>query len=327
MRFRLLSLVALIAAAPVLLAQTSQVTQATQTPVWQPPATLTTLYLWPNGAPGEPTHPAPETNAAISHLVAGKHYIRLTNVSDPTLTLYPAEGNNTGAAVLDFPGGSYKILALNIEGTEICHWLNSIGVNCILVKYRVPDSGPYPQYSAALQDAQRAMGLVREHAAEWHIDPQRIGVIGFSAGGNLAAQLSTHFDHRVYAPIDAADKLSCRPDFAMLIYPAYIAEANDLNQARPAFQVTANTPPAFLVQAEDDPVHVENAIDYFLLLKNAGVPAQLHLYAHGGHGYGLRPITQSVSVNDVPDTNTTPLPISHWPQLAAAWMRTIGVLK
>ncbi len=318
MRLRLFALAALIALTSNLFAQS---------PVWQPPANLITLHLWPHRAPGETAHSAAEANAAISHLVAGRHYIRLTNVSDPTLTLYPARNHNTGAAVLAFPGGSYKILALNIEGTEICHWLNSIGVNCILVKYRVPDSGPYPRHAAALQDAQRAMGLVRLHAAAWHIDPHRIGVIGFSAGGNLVAQLSAHFQKRVYTPIDDADKLNCRPDFAMLIYPAYIPEPGNLNQARPTFHITARTPPSFLVQAEDDPVHVENSIDYFLLLKRAGVPAQLHVFAYGGHGYGLRSITQSVSVNDVPAANNIPLPITHWPFLAAAWMRSIGVLN
>jgi len=318
MRLRQLALAALLAVSPALFAQS---------PVWQPPANLTTLHLWPNGAPGESAHPASEANAAMSHLVAGRHYIRLTNVSDPTLTFYPAKGHNTGAAVLAFPGGSYKILALNIEGTEICHWLNSIGVNCILVKYRVPDSGPYPQHAAALQDAQRAMGLVREHAAAWHIDPHRIGIIGFSAGGNLVAQLSTHFQKRMYTPVDKADSLSCRPDFAMLIYPAYIPQPDNLNQPRPTFHVTANAPPSFLVQAEDDPIHVENSIDYFLLLKHAGVPAQLHIFSHGGHGYGLRPIRQSVSVNDVNPPSRRPLPITHWPSLAATWMRSIGMLK
>jgi acetyl esterase/lipase len=177
-----------------------------------------------------------------------------------------------------------------------------------------------------LQDAQRAMGLVRLHARAWHIDPNRVGVIGFSAGGNLVAQLSTHFQKRVYTPIDAADQLSCRPNFAMLIYPAYIPQPTNLNQPRPAFHVTANTPPSFLVQAENDPIHVENSIDYFLLLKHAGVPAQLHIFARGGHGYGLRPIHKSISVTETTPPSREPLPITHWPSLAAAWMHSLGVL-
>ena len=317
MRLRLLALAALLAVTPVLLAQS---------PVWQPPPGHITLQLWPHGAPGEPPHPPPEVNAAPG-LVAGRTVTRITNISDPTLTLYKPSGHSTHTGVLVFPGGSYKVLAINLEGTEVCHWLNSLGVNCILVKYRVPNSGPYPRYSAALQDAQRAMGLVREHARAWHIDPNRIGVIGFSAGGNLAAQLSTHYRKRIYKPIDSADKLSCRPDFTMLIYPAYIPQPNNLLKARPTFHVTSNTPPAFLVQAEDDPVHVENVVDYFMLLKHAGVPAQMHIFAYGGHGYGLRPVTQSTYIHDVPASNKTPLPISHWPSLAAAWLHSSHILK
>ena len=189
------------------------------------------------------------------------------------------------------------------------------------------NTGPYPKSAAALQDAQRALGLVREHAAAWHIDPHRIGVIGFSAGGYLAAALSTNYQKRLYTPIDAADKLSCRPDFAMIIYPGYIAVADENMKLNSAIHVTKNTPPAFLVQAEDDPVHVENVIDYFLALKHAGVPAEMHIYAYGGHGYGLRPVTHSTDVHDVPDSNNTPLPITHWPSLAAKWLHTIGILK
>jgi len=191
----------------------------------------------------------------------------------------------------------------------------------------VPRTGPYPRSSVALQDAQRAMSLAREHAAAWHIDPHRIGVIGFSAGGSLAATLSTHYQKRVYTPIDAADKLSCRPDFTMLIYPAYLANPRDHLNLNPAIDVTPDTPQAFLVQAEDDPVHVENVIDYFLALKHAGVHAEMHIYTYGGHGYGLRPITQSNFVHDVPASNRTPLPISHWPSLAATWLHSIGILK
>jgi len=186
--------------------------------------------------------------------------------------------------------------------------LNSSAIASILVKYRVPGSGPYPKSSAALQDAQRALGMVRSRAAEWHIDPHRIGVLGFSAGGHLAAALSTHFDRRLYDPIDAADGLSCRPDFAVIVYPGYLALADQNFAPNPDIQVTAQTPPTFIVQAEDDPVHVENAVVYFLALKKAKVPAELHVYAEGGHGYGLR---------------RTALPVTTWPQSVEAWLRTL----
>ena len=241
----------------------------------------------------------------------GKGVIRIGNVSNPTLTLYTPKKKNTGAAVVVFPGGGYRILAIDLEGTEVCDWLTSKGITCILVKYRVPEPGPYPQSSAPLQDAQRAFGMVRSHAAEWHIDPNRIGVLGFSAGAHLAAALSTHFDQRLYDPIDAADKLSCRPDFAVIVYPGYLALADQNFAANPDIHPTDQTPPTFLVQAEDDTVHVENAVVYFLALKNAKVPAELHIYAQGGHGYGLR---------------RTELPVTTWPQSVEIWLHTIHVL-
>src|ERR1700727_1293031 len=196
-----------------------------QKPAWQPAPGHLTLDLWPHGAPGAVANSAPEVNTttAKDNLIAGKPVIRLGNVSTPTLTVYSPKQKNTGAAVVVFPGGAYHILAIDLEGTEVCDWLNSAGITCVLVKYRVPDSGPYPKSSAALQDAQRALGIVRSHAVEWHVDTNRIGVLGFSAGGHLSAALSTHFDQRLYDPIDAADQLSCRPDFAVFIYPGYLA--------------------------------------------------------------------------------------------------------
>jgi acetyl esterase/lipase len=180
-----------------------------------------------------------------------------------------------------------------------------------LLKYRVPDSGPYPKSPAALQDAQRALGLVRQHATEWGIDPNRIGVLGFSAGGHLAAAISNHFEERLYPPVDAADKLSCRPDFAVVVYPGYLALSEKSFAPNADILPTANTPPAFIVQAEDDPVHVENAVAYFMALKNAKVPAELHIYAQGGHGYGLR---------------RNELPVTTWPQSVETWLRTIKML-
>ena len=246
------------------------------------------------------------------NLIAGKPLIRLGNVSTPTITLYkPAKANGAVPAVVVFPGGGYHILAIDLEGTEVCDWLNEAGLACVLLKYRVPDSGPYPKSSAALQDAQRAMGLARQHADEWGIDPKRVGVLGFSAGGHLAAAVSTHFDKRLYDRVDAADDLSCRPDFAVVIYPGYLALQDQNMATNPEIKPAADTPPTIIVQAEDDPVHVENATNYFLQLKNVKVPAELHIYADGGHGYGLRRTSQ---------------PVTAWPLLVEKWLHTIKVM-
>lgn len=284
-----------------------------QRPAGQPPSGHLTLNLWPHGAPGAPPSSGSEVDTTTTKdtLIAGKPVVRLGNVSTPTLTVYAPPQKNSGAAVVVFPGGGYRILAIDLEGTEVCDWLNTVGITCLLVKYRVPDSGPYPKSSAALQDAQRALRMVRSHAGQWHIDAQRIGVLGFSAGAHLAAALSTHFDQRLYDAVDDRDKVSCRPDFAVIIYPGYLALAEQSFAPNPEIHVTSQTPPSFIVQAEDDPVHVENSTVYFLALKNAKVPAEMHLYANGGHGYGLRP---------------TDLPITDWPKLVQTWMQTIHAL-
>jgi acetyl esterase/lipase len=286
---------------------------AAQKPAWQPAPGHLTLNLWPRGAPGAQAKGAPEADltTAKDNAIAGKPVIRLGNVSTPTFTVYAPTGKNTGAAVVVFPGGAYRILAIDLEGTEVCDWLNSVGVTCVLVKYRVPDSGPYPKSSAALQDAQRAVGMVRAHAVEWHIDPQRVGVLGFSAGAHLSAALSTHFEQRLYDPVDAADQLSCRPDFAVIVYPGYLAWSEKNFAPNEEIHVTDKTPPTFIVQTEDDPVHVENSTVYFLALKSAKVPVELHLYASGGHGYGLR---------------RTELPVTDWPKLVEMWLQTIRVV-
>ncbi len=291
----------------------SSVSVSAQQPAWQPAPGHLTLPLWPGLAPGALANAPAEVDTTMpkDDLIAGRPIVRLGNVSTPTLTVYSPKGTNTGAAVVVFPGGAYTILAIDLEGTEVCDWLNSAGITCLLLKYRVPGTGPFPKSSAALQDAQRALGLAREHAAEWHIDPNRIGVLGFSAGAHLAAALSTHYDQRLYDPVDAADKLSCRPDFAVIIYPGYLALPRQGMVPNPNVQPTAQTPPSFILQAEDDPVHVENAVEYFMELKNAKVPAELHIYAEGGHGYGLR---------------RTQLPITAWPQLVEVWLRTIKIL-
>ena len=279
-------------------------------------AANTVIPLWPNGAPGPKNAAGAEKDTTTSKdgLVAGRSVIRLGDVGNPTLTLYRPKHNNTGAAVVVFPGGGYHILAMDLEGTEVCQWLNSIGVTGVLVKYRVPEAKGQPPYAAPLQDAQRAIGIVREHAKEWRIDPKRIGVLGFSAGGNLGAEISNSFDKRTYDPVDQADRESCRPDFAILIYPAYLAVKNGEGKYNlaPELHVTANTPPTFLVQTEDDPVHVENSVYYYMALKTAKVPVEMHLYSSGGHGYGLRKTDKSVT---------------EWPRQAEQWMRSLGMLQ
>lgn len=204
------------------------------------------------------------------------------------------------------------MLAYDLEGTEVCSWLNSIGMACVLVKYRVPTDKRFPEGTIDLEDAQQAMRLTREHAREWHIDPARVGALGFSAGGHLAAVLSIHAD--LHAPGGSASdtSVSARPDFVVIVYPGYLRDEAHPTHVSAGVEPTATTPPTFLVQAEDDPVHVENAILYFQALKDAKVPAELHLFANGGHGYGLRP---------------TELPVTHWPALAETWFHTIHVLK
>jgi len=258
---------------------------------------LQTIPLQPAGSSSYNPGPEHDATSGKDGKVAGKTVIRLANVSDPTLTFYPAPvANNTGAAVIVFPGGGYSILALDLEGSEICQWLNSIGVNAALVKYRVPKAPNALRYEAPLVDAKRALEMVRARAPIWHVNPHRVGVVGFSAGGHLAALLSNQ---------------DARPDFAMLIYPAYLTQEKDLAVLATEFNVTAQTPPTFLVQTEDDGVHVENSLIYYAALKKNKVPAEMHIFATGGHGYGLRKTSE---------------PVTEWSRLAQAWLRARGLL-
>jgi acetyl esterase/lipase len=244
-------------------------------------------------------------------MIAGKRVARIGFVSKPTLAFYPApSGKNTGATIVVFPGGAYQIIAYDLEGTEVCDWLNGIGVNCALVKYRVPNAGPFPKYTQDLADAQRAVRVVRQHASQRHLDANRVGVLGFSAGGHLVAVLGAHAADPIYPAIDDADKLSARPDFTLLIYPGYLQSDDNPLTVSPEVKPIALTPPSFLIQTEDDTAKVENAWVYYEALKQAKVPAEMHLFANGGHGYGLRP---------------TKLPVTHWPDLAATWLRTLGI--
>jgi acetyl esterase/lipase len=280
-------------------------------PAAEPPKVID---LWPGVAPGEKGNIGEEkdTTRPGDQVIAGKRVIRLGNVSKPTLTLYRAPADkDTGTTVLVCPGGGYHILAMDLEGTEICEWLNSIGVNAVLLKYRVPKREGLERHAAPLQDAQRALGLLRSRAKEFSIDPQRIGALGFSAGGHLIAALASSAAQPTYPSLDDADSASCRPDFNIIIYPGYLVLKDEGDRINPSVQVTTNHPPTFLAMTQDDPVRVENAVLYYLALKQAGVSSELHVYPKGGHGYGLRRSEYAVTT---------------WPDRAADWMRSGGWL-
>jgi acetyl esterase/lipase len=312
-----------------------------QTLAWQPSPGHSQLPIWPGAAPDAQPVAKQETATmtGTESLVAGRPWVGVDNVSKPTMTVYSPTEKNTGAAVVVFPGGGYQILAIDLEGTEVCDWLTTKGITCVLLKYRVtnmgpyPKSGPYPESPMALEDAQRAVGLVRFHGADWHIDPHKIGVLGFSAGGHLVAAMSTHFEKRLYPAVDAADKESCRPDFAVAIYPGHLslaaaewdarqgtkrfvvphsATADENLTLNPEVPVSSQTPPTFLLQNEDD--HIDSVYDslaYYIALEKAGVPVELHSYAQGGHAFGLR---------------RTTFPVTNWPQLVETWLKTIGMI-
>jgi acetyl esterase/lipase len=317
-----------------------------QEPAWQPSAGHTQISIWPGAAPDAQPAAGPEASHWWPAGPGGPGGFGVYRVSRPTMTVYSPQGKNTGAAVVVFPGGGYLDLAIDLEGTEVCAWLTAKGITCVLLKYRVPGepgypkpapypkSGPYPESPMALEDAQRTMGLVRLRAAEWHIDARKIGVLGFSAGGHLSAAISTHYEKRLYPPVDAADKESCRPDFAVVLYPGHLsisaaewdaeqgtkkfvlhipANADRNLGLTPEVPVTRQTPPTFLLQAENDNVdNVNDSLAYYIALKNAGVPAEMHLYAEGGHAFGLR---------------HTKFPITSWPSLVETWLATIGMIS
>ena len=275
-----------------------------------PASSATTIDVWPGPAPGE--------NGSIGEEKAtrkeGSNVITsLTNVTKPTLTVSrPESDKNTGAAVLVFPGGGYTNLAWDHEGEQVARWLNSIGVTAAILKYRVPRRPDTPKGQPpvqALMDAQRAISIVRSKAADWGVDPKRIGILGFSAGGHLSTWAATNAEKLSYEPVDESDKASARPDFAVVIYPGGVYKSGT-DQIASEIRVTSQTPPTFIVQSSND--NPENSVFLYLALKRAGVPAEMHLYATGGHGYGLRPSNQ---------------PRSSWPQRCEDWLRDIGVLK
>ncbi|MCC6650018.1 MAG: alpha/beta hydrolase [Candidatus Eisenbacteria bacterium] len=287
---------------------------------WQPAAGYTQIPLWPGGAPHARPVAGPEIAGTVvdragnPKRVGGKPWTFVDRVSQPTITVYSPQGTNSGAAVVVFPGGGYNVLAMDLEGTEVCDWLTSRGVTCVLLKYRVPCAkvGPYRDCPTALEDAQRAMGLVRSRAAEWGIDPNKIGVLGFSAGGHMVAEISTHFEKRVYPAVDGSDSISCRPDFAVALYPGHLVHSRANPKLNPRIRVTPRTPPTFLLHAQDDPVDpVENSRVYHAALRKAGVPAELKVFVKGGHAFGLR---------------RTESPITEWPALVETWLKEIGVI-
>lgn len=265
------------------------------------------VVLWPKGAPGTRGDEPAET---VQPMKAGDTTIRVSHVSKPILEIHrPAKDKDCRAAVVICPGGGYGKLAYNKEGGEVAEWLTTIGVTGVVLKYRVPHANRDDADFAPLQDVQRALGYVRSRASEYGLAANKIGVMGFSAGGHLAALVSNNFAERAYSPIDEADTASCRPDFALLMYPAYVVDKQ--NVLSPRLKVTAETPPTFLTMTQDDSVRVECGLYYYVALHQARVEAEMHLYPVGGHGYGLRPTGNVVET---------------WPQRAADWLRATGVL-
>lgn len=286
---------------------------------WHPADGSHQIQIWPRSAPGGQVVNGPEGSEDGGSQVAGKPWTAVFNVTQPTMTVFSPTEKNTGTAVVVFPGGGYQVLAIDLEGTEICSWLTSKGITCVLLKYRVPHgvpnrSGPYPKSAAALQDAQRTIGLLRHDYAKWKIDPKKIGVIGFSAGGHLVAAISTNFKKRLYKTVDDADKESCRPDFAIALYPGHMAKDYKPKLGlNPDLPVSSETPPTLLIHAKNDSV---DPVEYSQLYKDAlekhQVPVEIHLFDKGGHAFGLR---------------KTEFPITQWPALAEMWLAKIGMIS
>ena len=270
------------------------------------------LPLWPDKPPGETKELPPEadTTTPETDKVAGDRVMRIGNVSTPTLTVFPAPANMaTSTSMVVCPGGGHHILAWDLEGTEVAGWLNSIGVTAFVLKYRVPGREESPRWRAAVQDAQRGMSLVRSRAKEFNINPERIGIMGFSAGGETAV-LTTLFSERTYEKVDGVDEFATQPDFSALIYSGGVVD-RETKELHDYVKVTPATPPVFMAHAFDDFVPIENCLVLMAELKKNKVPSELHIYSEGGHGYGLRDTIQ---------------PVTSWNDRLADWMKIQGWL-
>ncbi len=270
------------------------------------------IKLWPAKVPGDENFKIPEPNPKAKP-PADDGVLRIALVTDPTLTIYKAPADKAnGTTILVCPGGGYNILAFNKEGTEVAEWLNSLGISAAVLKYRVPRRDSETPHAAPLQDAQRGLRLMRHRAEEWGIGTKSLGILGFSAGGNLTVMVGTHWDETTYPKQDEADDLSCRPDFMIPIYPAYLGDEKKPGPLSPSVRVTTETPPTFIAVTHDDLLRGMNAALLYVELKKAAVPAELHIYTKGGHGYGLRP-----SEN----------PVHMWPQRCEEWLRAMALLS
>jgi len=255
------------------------------------------IYLWPEKVPGEMKEKQPPVFAASEN----DKIIRYSEVTNPAVEVFlPDPAIKNGSAVIVCPGGGYQILAYDLEGTEIAAWLNRLGYTAFVLQYRIPD-----KKAGALQDVQRAIRIIRNNSKKWDIDAEKIGVMGFSAGGSLSARASTLFNKRTYTPVDKSDSLSCRPSFTMLIYPAYLDQGPDLSLT-PELELSKEVPPVFIFQTADDP-YGNSALVMAGALRNAKLLVELHLLNTGGHGYGLRP---------------GKIAAETWPILAEKWLKT-----
>ncbi len=291
--------------------------------VWPVPAADNPMVIevWPGTVPDETGAIGPERlrmspKLDRRHVEVTEPTTMVTDVSKPTITIYrPTQEKDSRTAMLICPGGGYWNLYWQLEGEEVAVWLNSIGVTGIILKYRVPRRPDEPESEPArrpLQDAQRSISLVRSKAKELGLHPEQIGIVGFSAGGHLAIATATNFEKRTYEPIDEVDKVSCRPDFAILVYPGYL-KAKDKDELAPGLRIPAGTPPVFLAHGGDDIISPpEHSVLMYLALKRAGVPAELHIYAAAAHDFGVRPSEH---------------PCSTWTQACANWLRHQGFLK
>jgi acetyl esterase/lipase len=270
-----------------------------------------TIRLFPNGAPGEKGDPREETVDLTGKKVGGETVQHVGNVSDPAIMIYHSvQELANGTTMIVCPGGGYNILAYDLEGTEICEWLNDMGIMAVLLKYRTPRREGAAKHAAPLQDAQRAVSYVRAHAAELNIHPERIGIMGFSAGAHLSVMACNHAEEHTYPTVDACDRFSSRPNFCLLVYPAYLS-GETLGTLADEIKVSSATPPTMLVQTQDDHSYINSSLSYYYALKEAGVPATMHLYSQGGHGYGLR---------------DTKAPVNEWPERAEYWLRSLGMI-